>query len=145
MTPGLPNQKMAERRERSVFPVPGPRGEQASRLSNQMVALVNRYAGRGPTKCRVAINTDFVLVVMRDLLTRGEQNLVDGGQSEAVQPMRHRLHDLMAEEATRAVEQELGRTVTSYLRDCDTEANCAVLVFLLDSRPEAGHVEVGEY
>jgi uncharacterized protein YbcI len=90
-------------------------------------------------------NTDFVLVVMRDLLTRGEQNLVDGGQSEAVQTMRHRLHDLMAEEATRVIEQELGGTVTSYLRDCDPEANCAVLVFLLDSRPETGHVEVGEY
>jgi uncharacterized protein YbcI len=136
---------MAERRQRSVFPVPGPRGEQASRLSNQMVGLASRYAGRGPTKCRVTINSDFVLVVLQDLLTRAEQNLVDAGESEAVQTMRHRLHDLMGEEAIRAVEQEVGRTVTSYLRDCDPEANCVVLVFLLDSRPEAGRMEVGEY
>jgi uncharacterized protein YbcI len=136
---------MAERRQRSVFPVPGPRGEQASRLSNQMVGLASRYAGRGPTKCRVTISSDFVVVVFQDLLTRGEQNLVDAGQSEAVQTMRHRLHDLMGEEAIRAVEQEVGRTVTSYLRDCDPEANCAVLVFLLDSRAETGRMEVGEY
>jgi uncharacterized protein YbcI len=141
---------MAERRGRPALPpsssnpVPGTPGERAAKLSNQMVGLVNRYAGRGPTKCRVTINTDFVLVVLEDLLTRGEQNLVAAGQTDAVETMRHRFHDLMAEEAMRLVETDLGTTVSSYLRDCDPEANCAVLVFLLDTLPKTRYMEIGD-
>jgi uncharacterized protein YbcI len=44
----------------------------------------------------------------------------------------------MQEEATRVVEEELGRPVVSYLSDLDPEANCAVLVFLHGPRPETG-------
>jgi uncharacterized protein YbcI len=124
----------------SVWMPPGSRREQSLRLSNQLVRLVRRYAGRGATQCRTTINTEWVVVVLWDFLTTAERTLVDAGQTEAVKGM-WRLGDLMAEEATRLVEQELGIAVTAYLNDCDPEANCAMLMFVLDSPPENGHVE----
>lgn len=127
----------------SVWTSPGSRGQQASRLSNQIVRLVRRYAGRGPTKSRVTINTDCVVAVMQDLLTEGERALVAAGQTEAAKGFRKQLGDLMADDAKRLVEQELGRTVIAYLRDCDPEADCATFVFVLDPPSEDGRVEGG--
>lgn len=123
---------------------PHTRGERTSRISNDIVGLVSRYTGRGPTKIRVTIGTDFVLVVLQDTLTKGERNLVIAGQQDAVYTMRRTFHELMREEAIGIVEAELDRRVVSYLGDLDPDANCMALVFLLDALAETGQVEVAE-
>jgi uncharacterized protein YbcI len=100
-------------------------------IANQMVRLLARYVGRGPTKARTTLNQDLVVVTFGDTMTRAEENLVAAGQAEAVASMRHVFHVTMREEAVRTIEEILGRSVIAYLADIDTSANIALVAFVL--------------
>jgi uncharacterized protein YbcI len=113
-------------------------------ISNQMVQMLSRYTGRGPTKARTTLNTNVALVVFHDALTKGELNLVAAGQLDAVRMMRRTFHDLLRDDATASVEDILDRKVVACLADVDPEANVAAILFVLESQPESGRVEVGE-
>ena len=54
----------------------------AARISTGMVQLMSRFTGRGPTKARTSVNTNLVVVVFEQTLTKGELNLVRAGQGE---------------------------------------------------------------
>src|SRR4051812_47082232 len=83
----------------------------AALVSNELVRLVANYTGRGPTKARTTLNSNVAVVVFQDTLTRGEQQLVAAGQTEAVSRTRRSFHDVMREEAVRAVQEILSRKV----------------------------------
>lgn len=117
-------------------------GSTASAISTRMVQLMSRYTGRGPTKARTTINTNVVVVVLQDTLTRGEENLVLAGDTAAVLTMRRTFHEMLRQEAVECVEQALDRTVQAFLADVDPVANVAALVFCLEHEPETGKVEV---
>ena len=116
----------------------------AALISNRMVRLIASYVGRGPTKARTTLNTNIVLVVFADTMTRAEQNLTAAGQADAVRSMRQTLQRSMREDAVAAVEEILGRRVVAYMGDIDTDANVASVLFTLEPRPESGRVEVAE-
>jgi hypothetical protein len=65
-------------------------GEHAARISREMVRLMRRTAGRGPTQARTTIGRDHVLVIFRDALTEGERNLIAGGRDDERQQPRAR-------------------------------------------------------
>jgi uncharacterized protein YbcI len=100
-----------------------------------MVRLLARYVGRGPTKARTTLNQNLVVVTFGDTLTRAEENLVAAGEGEAVASMRRVFHATMRGEAVQIVETVLGRTVNAYLADVDTDANVALVAFVLVARP----------
>jgi uncharacterized protein YbcI len=116
----------------------------AAAMSNQMVRLFARYFGRGPTKARTTLNTNIAVVTMADTMTRAEQNLVAAGEAEAVRAMRRTLQRTMREEAVTAVEDIVDRRVIAYMADIDTEANIAIVAFVLEAQRESGLVEVAE-
>jgi uncharacterized protein YbcI len=134
---------MADARPSAPADIAAARGRAqapAQAISNGMVGLLSRYTGRGPTRARTAINSNFVLVSFHDTLTRAEHNLVAAGQPEAVWTF----HEAMADEATAIVEGALGRAVTAFLSDVNPEADTAVMVFMLERVPENGLVENGD-
>lgn len=100
--------------------------------------------GRGPTKARTTLNTNVVLVVFGETMTRAEESLAAAGESEAVRSMRRTLERQMRQEAVEAVEKIVGRKVIAYLSDIDTDADVAALVFTLEPRPESGRAEVAD-
>jgi uncharacterized protein YbcI len=116
----------------------------AAQISNRMVRLMANYVGRGPTKARTTLNTNIVLVVFAETMTRAEQNLAAVGQGDSVRSMRETLQRSMREEAVAAVEEIVGRRVVAYMGGVDTDANVASLVFTFEPHPESGHVEVAE-
>lgn len=116
----------------------------AQTISNAMVGLISRHAGRGPTNAHTALNSNFVLVSFHDVLTRAEEHLVDAGQMEVVLKLRRAFHEIMREEAIELVEQALDRRVESLLSDLDPAAGVAVMVFILNRVGETGLVEVVE-
>lgn len=116
----------------------------AATLANKMVRLYAKYIGRGPTKARTTVNTNVVLVVFGESMSRAEQNLVATGDDEAVRSMRRALERIMRPEAVAAVEETLGRKVSAFLSDIDTDANVAALVFVLEPEPESGRVQVAD-
>jgi uncharacterized protein YbcI len=116
----------------------------AKEIVREMVQLYSRKLGRGPTKARIIANTNAVLVIFEDGLTKSEQTLIGAGESDQVMRNRQRITEAMRLESTAIIESLTGRTVTAYLTGLDPEANVSVSVFLLDTQPETGTVEVAE-
>ena len=111
-------------------------------ISNHMVRLVASWVGRGPTKARTTLNPNLVVVTFGDTMTRAEGNLVAAGEAAAVRGMRRIFHTRMREEAVSGVEGVLGRKVVAYMSDIDTEANVAMMAFLLEPQADAHSVEL---
>jgi uncharacterized protein YbcI len=116
----------------------------AARISREVVKLISRYTGRGPTKARTTLNANFATVILEDTLTRGEQHLVGAGEHESVRHQRAIFHRLMREDAIATVERATGRRVRAYLSDVAPEADVAMIAFVFDHRPETGEVVVAE-
>jgi uncharacterized protein YbcI len=116
----------------------------AKEIVREMVKLYSRKLGRGPTKARIIANTNAVLVIFEDGLTKSEQTLIRAGESDQVMRNRQRITEAMRLESTAIIESLTGRTVLSYLAGLDPEANVSATVFLLDTQPETGTVEVAE-
>lgn len=116
----------------------------AAAISRGIVGLISRYTGRGPTKARTTVNTNVVLVVLEDTLTKGEQNLVAAGQLDAVKMMRRTYHSAMRDEAIALVEGILDRKVKAALADIDPDADVVVETFVLERIPETGLTETAE-
>ena len=112
------------------------RGRVAAEISREMVQLLSRYTGRGPTRARTTLNTNLAVTVFQEALTGAELNLVAVGQHEAVHQMRRVFRNLMREHAVAAVEQATGRRVIAHLSDVDPEANVAVEMFLFEPMAE---------
>lgn len=100
-------------------------------ISNGLVQLVSKYAGRGPTKARATVSSNHVVCVFEDVFTRSEQYLVADGRQDAVRHSRKDVWAMMRPEALRVVEDAVGRSVTASVADIDTTANVLIQVFLL--------------
>lgn len=116
----------------------------AERISTQMVRLMSRYTGRGPTKARTTLNTNFATVVLDDTLTKAETNLVAAGEIESVLHQRRTFHRMMRAEAVAAVEHETGRKVRAYLSDIAPEAAVGAHDFIFEPAQETGEAYYGE-
>jgi uncharacterized protein YbcI len=121
-----------------------PGYSRAARISAQLVQLALRHIGRGPTRARTSINTNFVLVVLDDVLTRAERSLLEAGERELIRRQRVVLAELMREEAIAIVQGATGRSVRALLSDIDPEPGVSALLFLLAPTAETGDVTVAE-
>jgi uncharacterized protein YbcI len=117
-----------------------PRGRIAADVSNAIVRLLRRNAGRGPTKASTTIARDHVLVVVRDTLTAGERTLVEQGRSDLVLETRRAYQESMREEAIAIVEQLTGREVAGFLSANHIDPDVGAELFIL--RPD-GDVAAG--
>jgi uncharacterized protein YbcI len=116
----------------------------AARISTGMVQLVSRFTGRGPTKARTTVNTNVVVVVFEQTLTKGELNLVRAGQGEGVANQRRIFQRLMRDEAAALIGRLTERKVASVLADTDPESDVAAMVFVLERQPDTGITETAE-
>ncbi len=119
-----------------------PQYSVAARISTKLVQITSRYTGRGPTKSRTSLNTNFAMVLLEGTLTKAEANLVAAGEVESVLLQRRTFHKLMREDAVAAVEEVTQRRVRSYMSDIDPEMGFATHVFIFDTRPETGRATI---
>src|SRR3954468_23102204 len=106
-------------------------GEIRSTISREIVRLQAEYYGKGPTKAKTYIADDLVVVVLEESFTRAEKTLAQRGEGDAVQHIRRRFQQQMAESFTSVVEQATGRRVKVFLSDTDIEQDVSVETFLL--------------
>jgi uncharacterized protein YbcI len=106
-------------------------GETRARISKEMVRLQAEYYGKGPTKAKTYIVDDLVVVVLEESFTRAEKTLVERGEREAIQQIRRRFQQQMAESFISIVEQATGRRVRTFLSETDVEQDVSVETFLL--------------
>jgi uncharacterized protein YbcI len=118
------------------------RGGHAPEISREMVRLMRKVAGRGPTKVRTTIGRDHVLVMLGDTLTTGEQNLVDNGYSEKVLAVRSAYQQVLRAEATEMVERVLDRRVMGFMSTNHFDPDLAAEIFVLEPEVEGSEASM---
>jgi uncharacterized protein YbcI len=112
-------------------------GEMRAMISKEIVRLQAEYYGKGPTKAKTYIVDDLVVVVLEESFTRAEKTLAERGEREAIQHIRRRFQQAMADSFTSVVEQATGRKVRVFLSETDIEQDVSVETFLLaDARTD---------
>jgi uncharacterized protein YbcI len=106
-------------------------GEMRATISNEIVRLQAEYYGQGPTRAKTSIVDDLVVVVLEDSFTRAEKTLAERGEREAIEHIRRRFQQQMADEFTSVVEQATGRKVGVFLSETNIEHDVSVETFLL--------------
>ena len=106
-------------------------GEMRATISNEIVRLQAEYYGKGPTKAKTYIVEDLVVVVLEESFTRAEKTLAERGEREAIQHIRRRFQQQMADSFTSIVEQATGRKVRAFLSETNIEQDVSVETFLL--------------
>ena len=106
-------------------------GEIRAAISREMVRLQAEYYGKGPTRAKTYIVDDLVVVVLEETFTRAEKTLAERGECEAIQHIRRRFQQQMAESFTSVVEQATGRKVRVFLSETNIEQDVSVETFLL--------------
>jgi uncharacterized protein YbcI len=112
-------------------------GGARAEIATNIVRLHSEYYGKGPTKAKTYISDDIVVVVLEETFTKAELTLVKRGEKEAIQQIRRRFQQAMADEFTSIVEQATGRVVKAFLSETNLEADVSVEFFLLgDTRTD---------
>ena len=106
-------------------------GDARAEIATRIVRLHSEYYGRGPTKAKACITEDVVVVVLEETFTKAERTLVERGEIEAIQQIRRRFQQTMADDFKGIVEQATGRVVRAFLSETNLEADVAVEFFLL--------------
>ena len=106
-------------------------GEMRAMISREMVRLQAEYYGKGPTRAKTYIVEDLVVVVLEESFTRAEKTLAERGEREAIQHIRRRFQQQMADSFTSVVEQATGRKVRVFLSETDIDSDVSVETFLL--------------
>lgn len=114
------------------------RDEMRMRICDAVVGAVRGATGRGPTGARCTIDRDLVYVYLQDGLSAGERALVDRGRSDAVLALRGQYQQAARDEMVDAVATITGREVRAFLSADHIDPDCAVEVFVLGDRREAG-------
>jgi uncharacterized protein YbcI len=110
-----------------------------AKISTGAVQLLHDYTGRGPTKARTVINHDSVMILLADILTRGERRLVETGKATRVLELRHDYQTVMRDDLIRLVEDELDRKVIAFMSDNHIDPDMAVEVFVLEPDGDEGN------
>ncbi len=115
---------MTEEHQRAV-------GEMRARISREIVRLQAEYYGKGPTRAKTYIVEDLVVVVLEESFTRAEKTLADRGERDAIQHIRRRFQQQMADSFTSVVAQATGRKVRAFLSETHIDEDVSVETFLL--------------
>jgi uncharacterized protein YbcI len=109
-------------------------GGARAEIATSIVRLHSEYYGKGPTKAKAYISEDIVAVVLEETFTKAERTLVARGEIDAIQQIRRRFQQAMADEFKAIVEQATGRVVRAFLSETNLEADVSVEFFLLGER-----------
>src|ERR671912_1811021 len=105
-------------------------GEIRAAISKEIVRLQAEYYGKGPTRAKTYIVDDLVVVVLEESFTRAEKTLAERGEREAIQHIRRRFQQQMAESFRGVVEQATGRKVRVFVSETDIEQDVSIETFL---------------
>jgi uncharacterized protein YbcI len=106
-------------------------GAARATIAREVTRLFSTYYGRGPIRAKPHITEDLVAVVLEDTFTRAEKTLVERGERDAIEQIRRRFQQQMADEFIAVVEQATGRTVRVFVSETSVDPDVSVELFLL--------------
>lgn len=101
-------------------------------IADAIVRLTREHIGRGPVSAQVVMGHGAVIVIMEDVLTKGEQTLVDHGHTSEVLAMRSAFQAVLRPAYTAAVERITGRKVTTFMSTNHASPDRSAEIFLLE-------------
>jgi uncharacterized protein YbcI len=107
-------------------------GPVAARISQRAVQLIHEYTGRGPTKARTTINSELVVIVLRDGMLKAEKSLVAAGEGHAVLDLRRKFQEAMRDDLVQIVEESLDRKVVAFMSENHIDPDLSAEVFILE-------------
>ena len=110
----------------------------AETISRSAIQLLRAYTGRDATRACTTINTDSVMIVLGDTLTKGERKLAESGKAERVLAIRHDFQMVMREEMVAVVERILDRRVVAFTSSNHIDPDLAIEVFILEPAMPVG-------
>jgi len=115
------------------------RGKAAATISNAIAGLHRSHYGRGPTRTRTVLGSDYVICFLEDVYTTVERTLIDAGRFDAVRETRNAFQETMREAFCDAVEEALDRKVIGFLSQVHVSPDLSIETFILepDSANEA--------
>lgn len=112
-------------------------GEIAAHISREMVKLMRKIAGRGPTRARTTIARDHVLVMFQETLTDGERTLVENGLTDEVHAVRAAYQKMLRDDAVALIEGALDRKVIGFMSNNHFDPDLGAELFVLDPAEES--------
>jgi uncharacterized protein YbcI len=109
------------------------RGKAAATISNTIAGLHRSHYGRGPTRTRTVLGSDYVICFLEDVYTTVERTLIDAGRFDAVRETRNAFQETMREAFCDAVENALGRKVIGFLSQVHVNPDLSIETFILES------------
>lgn len=106
-------------------------GELAGLISLELVRLVKKYTGRGPTKAFTLLGRDYLVTFFRQSMTETEQALTEHGQADFASQIREVIHATMRSEVEAVVERLTGRGVLAVLADHSADPDVGLLACVL--------------
>jgi len=105
-------------------------------IANVMVRLYKEAFGRGPTRSRALFSgPDTLVVLLEDMMTMAERQLVALGESARVREDRLVLQLAIEDVKRSEIERILRRRALSCVSGADPARDVAAEVFLLDAMP----------
>ena len=115
----------------------------SAEISRNAVHILREYTGRGPTKARTTISQDSVLILLGDILTKGERKLAESGKADRVLAVRHDFQMVMRDELVKAVETAVGRKVIAFMSDNHVDPDLSAEIFVLEPEPNGNGTSNG--
>jgi uncharacterized protein YbcI len=107
-------------------------GELNAAIARAVVRQYRSHTGRGPTKAQAFYRYNVIVVVLEEMMTKAERNLISSGRADAVRLMREAFQDSMRAGLVETVEALTGAKVRAFLSTAEVEPDVAVVVFVLE-------------
>jgi uncharacterized protein YbcI len=117
-------------------------GELNAAIARAVVRYHATHLDRGPTKAHAFYHDNIVVVVLEDVLTRGERNVAAAGGTDAVLSVKRAGQDFLRPYLRSAVERLTGIKVRAFLSTNHFDPDLAAELFVLD-RPIPGQPQPG--
>jgi uncharacterized protein YbcI len=124
-------------------PASNDRGKAAAAISNAIAGMHRTHYGRGPTRTRTVMGSDYVICFLEDVYTPVERTLIDAGRFDTVRETRNAFQDTMREAFSDAVEEALGRKVIGFLSQVHVDPDLSIETFILEPDSNTGNAVEG--
>jgi uncharacterized protein YbcI len=116
---------------RSIHELPTEHsGAVVATISREVVGIYAEYFGRGPTQAKTFWREDLVVCILKDVFTRAEQLLVDGGRFTQVRAHRQAFQDEVEPLFCELIERATGRKVEAFLSQVSRQGVAAEIFTL---------------
>lgn len=107
--------------------------EHLGAISREVVVLLKKLVGRGPTKSRVHVHDDCVILLLREGHTRGEETMFEAGAARSVAQGRVDISETMRDPLIEVIERHMNRKVVGFMSSSQQHPDLLCFVFVLDS------------